>query len=45
MSYEDLKQLVIDCEEELKEEFKKIEELEFTNSKKVLDALKYFNVI
>ena len=24
--------------EELKEEFKKIEELEFTNSKKVLDA-------
>ena len=24
MSYEDLKQLVIDCEEELQEEFKKI---------------------
>ena len=43
MSYEDLKQLVIDCEEELKEEFKKIEELEFTNSKKVLDAFQKYH--
>ena len=43
MRYEDLKQLVIDCEEELKEEFKKIEELEFTNSKKVLDAFQKYH--
>ncbi len=43
MSYEDLKHLVIDCEEELKEEFKKIAELEFTNSKKVLAAFQKYH--
>lgn len=43
MRYEEINHLVAECEEELKEEFKKIEELEFSNSKKVLDAFQKYH--
>ena len=43
MNYEELNTLVIECEKELKEEFQKIEELEFSNSKRVLDAFQKYH--
>lgn len=43
MRYEEINHFVTECEEELKEEFKKIEELEFSNSKKVLDAFQKYH--
>ncbi len=43
MSYEELEKLVEQSEEELKEEFKKIDSLEFINSKRVLKAFQKYN--
>lgn len=43
MSYEELEKLVVECEEEIKEEFKKIDSLEFRNSKRVLDAFQKYH--
>ncbi len=43
MSYEELKELVEESEKEVQDEFKKIEELEFANSKRVIDAFQKYN--
>lgn len=43
MSYEELSALVEECEEEVKDEFHKIEKLEFYNSKRVLEALQKYH--
>ncbi len=43
MSYEEIRRLVEESEKEVQTEFQKIEELEFKNSKKVLEAFQKYN--
>ena len=40
----DVLKYVLDTEKELKQEFEKIDEISFYNSKKVLDAFKKYNL-